>query len=95
MHDPVPPSSSPDPDDAASYQDASDAVAQVIAWYSHQLLAERRSPTPDPERLSRLIADQRECVRDRARIEDADPAEVARVAALYAARLKELEATGP
>ncbi|WP_370424254.1 hypothetical protein AB8O64_36485 (plasmid) [Streptomyces sp. QH1-20] len=96
MPDPAVPSSSPEPaDPAAAYQAASDAVAQVIAWYSQQLLAERRSPAPAPERLNRLIAEHAQCVRDRAGLEDAAPAEVARIASLYAARLKELEATGP
>ncbi|WP_326615194.1 hypothetical protein OG949_40575 (plasmid) [Streptomyces scopuliridis] len=95
MHDPASPSSSPEPADAPGYQDASDALTQVITWYSQQLLAERRSPAPDPGRLNRLIAEHGECVRDRARLEDAAPAELARITALYAARLKELEATGP
>ncbi|MGW7328140.1 hypothetical protein ACWGIU_05875 [Streptomyces sp. NPDC054840] len=95
MHDPVPASGSPEPADMVAYQSASDTLTQVIAWYTRQVLAERRLPVPDAEQLDRLIAEQGECVRDRARLQDAAPAEVARLSALYAARLNELEATGP
>lgn len=66
-----------------------------MAWYSRELLAERRAPHPDPERLEHLLARRQECVRDRERLEEADGEEAARITASYAARLKELEATGP
>lgn len=94
MHDPASPSSSPEPADAAGYEAASDAVTLVTAWYSREILAERRSPDPAPERLERLTAQYRECVLDRARLEEAEEEEAARITARYVARLKELGAAG-
>ncbi|MEU9321414.1 hypothetical protein [Streptomyces sp. NPDC048295] len=95
MHDPAAPSSSSEPSDAVGPQVPSDLVREVMAWYTRELLAERRSSQPDPERLEHLLARQQECVRDQARLRDADTQEASRITALYAARLKELEATGP
>ncbi|MEU1668521.1 hypothetical protein ABZ547_34065 [Streptomyces sparsogenes] len=95
MHDPASPSSSSEPADAVSPQAPADVVEEVMAWYSRALLAERRASHPDPERLEHLLARRQECVRDRARLEEADAEEIARITASYAARLKELEATGP
>ncbi|MER5781311.1 hypothetical protein ABT104_06215 [Streptomyces mobaraensis] len=93
MHDPASPRPhSSEPAGAVSYEDASNTVGRVIAWYSREVMAERRSPAPDPARLERLIAEQRECVQDRARLEDAGDEEMARITARYAARLKELQA---
>ncbi|GAA1924230.1 hypothetical protein [Streptantibioticus ferralitis] len=101
MHDPTSPSSnSPQPSpggpaDTGGYETAVETVGLVIAWYSRQILAERRSDTPDPERLEQLMAQQRACVQDQRRLEEAGPEEAARITAVYAARLKELEDSGP
>ncbi|OIJ95386.1 hypothetical protein [Streptomyces colonosanans] len=95
MHDPASPSSSSEPADGVSPQAPADVVEEVMAWYSRAILAERRAPHSDPERLEHLLARRQECVRDRARLEEADAEETARITASYAARLKELEATGP
>ncbi|MEV7617075.1 hypothetical protein [Streptomyces sp. NPDC089799] len=65
-----------------------------MAWYTRELLAERRAPHPNPERLEHLLARQQECVQDQARLREADAEETARITALYAARLKDLEANG-
>ncbi|MFF4393271.1 hypothetical protein ACFY0G_42145 [Streptomyces sp. NPDC001552] len=87
MPDPTPPSfSSPD--------SAGPVVGEVIAWYQERILAERRSPGPDPQRLQQLIALHAACVQDQLRLEDADLEEQERITVLYAARLKELEDSG-
>ncbi|MFF0486811.1 hypothetical protein [Streptomyces sp. NPDC004435] len=91
MHDPASPSSSSEP---AGPQAAADVVEEVMAWYSRAILAERRASHSDRERLEQLLAQRQECVRDRARLEEADAEETARIAASYAARLRELGATG-
>ncbi|MFB7852437.1 hypothetical protein ACFC34_36230 [Streptomyces sp. NPDC056053] len=95
MHDPASPSSPSDPAAPAGPQASVDVVEEVMAWYSRAVLAERRASPSDPERLERLLAGRQECVRDRARLEEAGAEETARITASYAARLKELEATGP
>ncbi|MFI2214915.1 hypothetical protein [Streptomyces sp. NPDC020141] len=87
------PSSSPSPPGSGDAV-ASETVGLVIAWYQERIMAERRSPAGGPERLERLIVQHRECVRDLERLEDAAPGEVARITALYATRLKELDAGG-
>ncbi|WP_461033887.1 hypothetical protein [Streptomyces mayteni] len=88
------PASSPEP---SSSEDAGDgleevqqAVVQVIAWYTQEILAERRRPTPDEARIERLTVEQQACLADRDALEDGDDQEVARLAAIYAARLKAL-----
>ncbi|MER5201173.1 hypothetical protein ACWD3J_47410 [Streptomyces sp. NPDC002755] len=77
-------------DGAAGHEVAVELVEKVIAWYSRRMLAERRAGAA-PESLSELAARRQACVADRDRLEDADAAETARLAALYAARLKELQ----
>ncbi|MEU7088002.1 hypothetical protein [Streptomyces achromogenes] len=104
MHDPSTPDphSAPDragaqpPDDeldGAGYEVAVELVGQVIAWYSQRILAARRAGA-DPRALEELMAQRMECIRDRDRLEAADAQETARLAALYAARLKELQTPG-
>ncbi|TLQ45180.1 SMI1/KNR4 family protein [Streptomyces marianii] len=65
-------------------------LTQVVAQYGLLVAAERRAGT-DPQLLEELFALQQVCVRDRARLAEADAAEVTRLAVLYAARLKELQ----
>lgn len=101
MHDPTTPDpqSAPDhtpaplpdgQDGAAGHEAAAELVEKVIAWYSQRILAERRAGAA-PEALRELAARRQACVEDRDRLEDADAKETARLAALYAARLKDLE----
>jgi hypothetical protein len=81
-----------DPDGGdAGYEMAHEIVGNVIAWYSRQLLLARRSG--DEQRLEELKARRQECVEDQNRLREAGPEEIARIAAVYAARLKELEAS--
>ncbi|MFF5188747.1 hypothetical protein ACFY30_34115 [Streptomyces sp. NPDC000345] len=70
---------------------AHEIVGNVIAWYSRQLLLARRSG--DEQRLEELKARRQECVEDQNRLRTAGPDEITRIAAVYAARLKELEAS--
>lgn len=69
---------------------AAGLLTQVIARYGQLIQAERRAGT-DPQLLGELLAQQQACVRDRARLAEADAEEVTRLAVLYAARLKELQ----
>ncbi|MFE7110804.1 hypothetical protein ACFU98_16240 [Streptomyces sp. NPDC057575] len=71
---------------------AAELVEKVIAWYTRRMLAERRSGA-GPEVLSEPAARRRVCVEDRERLEDADAQETARLAALYAALLKDLKSS--
>lgn len=100
MHDPAFPSpEEPSPPPAgppgAGQAAAADAVRQVIAWYGQQILAAQRAGQPDPARLEQLMARQRACVQDLSTLEEGDPGEVERIAALYKARLQELRASEP
>ncbi|MFL4908187.1 hypothetical protein ACJ6WF_34515 [Streptomyces sp. MMS24-I2-30] len=106
MHDPASTSpSSPDPqpppgpapgpggDHTASSAAAHQAVLAVLAWYSQQRLLARRSG--DHRRLEELTTQRQRCLDDQNRLHDAGPEEIARIAADYAARLKELESSEP
>ena len=72
-------------------QQAADIVQEVVHWYTEQITAERRAPLPDEERIAQLTAARTTAYQDLARLEDADPQEEDRLAALYAARLRQLE----
>ncbi|MFJ9473070.1 MULTISPECIES: hypothetical protein [Streptomyces] len=71
-------------------QQAFDAVRAVVNWYTAQLVAEHRAPVPDETRMGELKAARQAALDDQAQLATADPEEAARVAAVYAARLKEL-----
>ncbi|MEV4874294.1 hypothetical protein [Streptomyces syringium] len=88
---PAGPSSDPKPGDAgADYEVGLEAVGRVLAWCAQQILAERRSAVPDPERLEQMKVRLRECAADQNRLEDAEPDEIARIAAAYEAAFKKL-----
>ncbi|MFH7340579.1 hypothetical protein [Streptomyces sp. KHY 26] len=72
-------------------QAAEDAVQEVVNWYIAQIITERRAAMPDEERVERLKAGREAALADRAQLATADPEEEARIAAVYAARLKELK----
>ncbi|MEU3602275.1 hypothetical protein ABZ714_26685 [Streptomyces sp. NPDC006798] len=94
MDDPVPPSDPAGPVGDAGLGAALATVDLVLAWYTRRILEERRASTADPRRLAELLARRTAGVRDRNRLAEADPAEVARLGRLYAERLKELEERG-
>ncbi|MEJ8639935.1 hypothetical protein [Streptomyces sp. MS2.AVA.5] len=69
---------------------AADIVRDVVTWYNTQLATERRSPVPDEDRIEELKVGRQAALDDQQRLGTADPQETARIAARYAARLKEL-----
>lgn len=77
-------------DGGDAYQTAEDAVREVAGWYSAQIIAERRQPVPDDERVQELRDRREAALADAARLTTVGPDEASRLAALYAARLKEL-----
>lgn len=84
------------PDDFSGLEDgeeqgAEEAIQEVVNWYNTQLLEERRAPVPDEERIEELKTGREAALADRAQLATADPEEADRVAAVYAARLKELK----
>ncbi|MGW2331689.1 hypothetical protein ACWC5C_38895 [Streptomyces sp. NPDC001700] len=87
-------SDTPTPDfsdlDGGGEGQAVDIVREVVLWYSSQIAAERRAPVPDQERIGELTAARQEVLEDQQRLGTADPEQTARIAAVYAARLKEL-----
>lgn len=72
-------------------QAAEDAVQEVVNWYNTQIIAERRAPVSDEERIEELKAHRRAALDDQAQLATADPEEAERIAAVYAARLRELK----
>jgi hypothetical protein len=72
-------------------QQAAGIVRDVVLWYNTQLAAERRAPVPDEERIEELKQARQAALADQAQLATADPEEAARIAAVYAARLKELD----
>ncbi|PJM97838.1 hypothetical protein CG740_39045 [Streptomyces sp. CB01201] len=73
---------------------ARDAVKEVMNWYNTQILAQRRSPVRDEERLAHLTGARKEATTALQALDGAGPEETARIAALYAARLKALREKG-
>jgi 2-polyprenyl-6-methoxyphenol hydroxylase-like FAD-dependent oxidoreductase len=65
-------------------------IRAVAAWYSQQILAERRATVPDQARLEDLVARYRACMADQHALEDEDPQEAARLADRYTALYREL-----
>lgn len=72
-------------------QAAEDAVQEVVNWYNAQFIAERRAPVPAEERIEELKAQRQAALDDQAQLATADPEEATRIAAVYAARLRELK----
>ncbi|GGV53456.1 hypothetical protein [Streptomyces spectabilis] len=72
-------------------QAAEEAIQEVVNWYNAQLLAERRAPVPDEERIEELKGGREAALADAVQLATADPEEAGRVAAVYAARLKALK----
>ncbi|MGK5629152.1 MULTISPECIES: hypothetical protein [unclassified Streptomyces] len=77
--------------DGGGEQAAEDLIQEVVNWYNTQLLAARRAPVPDEERIEELKAGREAALADRAQLATADPREADRIAAVYAARLQELK----
>ncbi|MEU8843438.1 hypothetical protein AB0D97_30675 [Streptomyces roseus] len=88
-------SDTPSPDfsglDGGDEQNAADVVRDVVTWYSAQIAAEHRAPVPDDDRIEKLKAGRQAALADQAQLATADPKEAEQIAAVYAARLKELK----
>lgn len=76
--------------DGGEDQLALDAVRAVVNWYNAQIVEEHRAPVPDDARMEDLKAARQAALLDQGSLETAGPEEVARIAALYAAQLKDL-----
>lgn len=76
--------------DDGEEQAAEDTVREVVNWYNDQIITERREPVPDEERIEELKAGREAALADQAQLATADPEEAERIAAVYAARLREL-----
>ncbi|MER6075899.1 hypothetical protein ABT187_45570 [Streptomyces sp. NPDC001817] len=67
------------------------SVRAVLTWYTSQIAAERRAPLPDEERIEQLTTARETVHEDLDRLREASTEERARLAEVYAARLRELE----
>ncbi|WP_129312414.1 hypothetical protein [Streptomyces sp. L2] len=76
-------------------QAAQDAVQKVVHWYSTRIIKERRASVPDDQRLAELKAGRQAALADQAQLVTADLEEAGWIAAVYAARLKELNQPKP
>lgn len=79
--------------DGGDEQHAADLVRDVVTWYSTHIAAELRKPVPDGERIEELKAGRQAALADQAQLATAAPEEAERIATVYAARLKELNAS--
>lgn len=90
MPDAANPSEPGPPHEHAGRGEALELVERVIAWYTEQIIGERRAASPNEDRMERLKEQQRACVADQQALGDATPEEVARIATRYRALYKEL-----
>ncbi|GAA0454544.1 hypothetical protein [Streptomyces olivaceiscleroticus] len=72
------------------YEGAAEILRRVSVWYSQAIMAERRAPAPDSQRLEHLMAKRQECVEDSQALKTATPEQVEQLAQRYAAHWKEL-----
>ncbi|MEV8418973.1 hypothetical protein [Streptomyces niveus] len=75
--------------DGGNEHQAMDAVQKVLAWYNKRIAAAYRAPVPEESQIAELKAAREIATGDLARLESAGPEETARIAAAYAALLKE------
>ncbi|MFH8717683.1 hypothetical protein [Streptomyces zaomyceticus] len=71
-------------------ESAEEAIQELVNWYNIQLLAEHRAPIQNEGLVAVLKAERAAALADQAQLATAGPAEAARIASFYAARLKEL-----
>ncbi|MFE1876805.1 hypothetical protein ACFW9N_39125 [Streptomyces sp. NPDC059496] len=62
----------------------------MIAWYSEQIMEQRRAAEPDQVLLGELLEARRVCVEDQRALGEASAEEVAGILAAYAARYRDL-----
>ncbi|MEU5836413.1 hypothetical protein ABZ820_22465 [Streptomyces diacarni] len=86
----------PTPDFSALGQEAdpraraSLAVQQVISWYGRELMQQRRSETPDPDRTAALQKGLEHAQEDQRGLPQAEEDEVQRLADTYTALYRQL-----
>jgi hypothetical protein len=78
-------------DEGDEAQRAVDALRAVLNWYAHRIAAERRAQVPDEDQVAQWTAAREAAFEDFDQLRQADPNEQARLAELYAGRLRELE----
>ena len=80
-------------EESVAYEAAIEAINGVVGAYSHLIAAaEQRTGTEDEIAEYRRL--RTECQQERRGLEPGDTANIARVRTTYAARLRELTATG-
>ncbi|OKI95107.1 hypothetical protein [Kitasatospora sp. CB01950] len=97
MHDPDQPaphtgdagSSDPGAVDAVAVGRVAEKIEEMAALLTRRLFDERRRPGADSTLVERLLAERAACAADRAGLVDADARELARIEALYDAKLAE------
>ncbi|WP_331745985.1 hypothetical protein [Streptomyces virginiae] len=62
----------------------------MIAWYSEQIMEQRRAAEPDQVLLEELLEARRGCLEDQRALGEATAEEVAGTLAAYAARYRDL-----
>ncbi|MEU0950039.1 hypothetical protein ABZ379_46440 [Streptomyces canus] len=67
-------------------QQADDIVREVVGRYNAAIVAERRAPVPDDERIEKLKAGREAVLADQAQLATAEPEEATQIAALCAVR---------
>lgn len=77
------------------YAVAAEHLRRVMSWYSEQIGAELLSAAPDQKRLEELAAERLACQDELRALDDADPEELARVAAEYEERFIQLRRSQP
>lgn len=79
-----------DVDGRVGYAATVERVHLVIAWYSRAIYLEQHSEAPDEGRVEQLLAERRECILDWRGLDQADAAEIERVARVYTDRFHRL-----
>ncbi|MFD5512138.1 hypothetical protein ACFWIB_30825 [Streptomyces sp. NPDC127051] len=77
----------------AEHGAAQESIRLVVAWYSEQIMKQRRAAEPDQVLLKDLLEARRACLADQQALGEATAEEAAGIVAAYAARYKELTAT--
>ncbi|MFF3409066.1 hypothetical protein ACFYW8_23245 [Streptomyces sp. NPDC002742] len=92
----VPSSAGPEEDGGeVGYAVVAEHVRRVMSWYSEQISTEMRSAVPDQQRLRQLAAERLACQDELRALDDAEPEELARIAAEYEERFTQLRRSRP
>ncbi|MFD3777691.1 hypothetical protein [Streptomyces sp. NPDC058612] len=75
-----------------SHGGAQESIRLVIAWYSEQIMKQRRADEPDQMLLAELLEARRASLADQQALGEAKPEEAVEIMAAYAARYRSLTA---